>query len=648
MYLIFFLLFILMSVFWMKVLFNVSPVDSVGIVQLLMVALLYVAYCVNFLQHSAYLLIMLNICLFIMGILIAGKRKSLITELVCIGRDKHTYIYIGYLFLIFFVTYNRIPFWGDELRYWASVPKVLYQYDGALQLKDGYQLFSVDYIPGISVYQYFLQILNGNWNDSLLFFGYGAIVGAIVLPITKNTTKWYGVIIVVLVIFMLPLFFFHTKANDYAIFYQSLYIDPIVGLTAGYLSWLVLSGEWDKKITFIEYALCASFLCTIKSSGIVFVLITHMVVILYFLTSKKERKLSYKLMLVGAMALPIALWELWNILVKIYGVNKELNYNLGMFLNVSFLKDFFNALFVKSIITPWFYKLTDYFSFACCMVLLTLIALFVRKVLIKKKCCEEEMINCTFLALVIQVIVYVIGLYGLCVGTFEGRLNSYARYICTVCEMIAVFSICCMVFYYKDFAEYLRTIWNTNYVRVKAERTLCLGAEIAMVLILPIRPVNNYENTYPDYIVKDRQAVSEIFSAIRDSKDEDSWSTVTLLYDEPDWESESWVNWSKQWYGHLLNNLNYESIEYRTQIRQKHYYTSQMMIMNTSGGGSLELIDGDEWQRDIEYIAWLHGNYVETPIHDWELYKIIKIDDTRVDIEMVSSYSKPEEHYNYH
>lgn len=206
-----------------------------------------------------------------------------------------------------------------------------------------------------------------------------------------------------------------------------------------------------------------------------------------------------------------------------------------------------------------------------------------------------------------------------------------------------------MVYYHEAFAQYIKKIWNENNDgKPKIEVMICIGTGIALVLISPVRPVNNYRNTYPDYIVKDGQAVAEIFSTIRNSDNPDSWATVALLYDEPNWESDSWVSWSKQWYGHLLNNLNYESITYNTQIKQKHYYTSQMTKRDVKGEILLELTDGDEWQQDIEYIVWLHGNYVETPIYAWELYKIEKIDEKKVEMQMMSLGSKPKEFYNYH
>ncbi|SCH45616.1 Uncharacterised protein [uncultured Clostridium sp.] len=649
MYLLIFILFTLIAIFWMKVFLNFKPEDSIGVLWLGSTTVLYVFYCADFLKMGAYILIAVNFGLFIISALYVLKKRNLSNLLKTVIADKASIIYVTYLLLLFTVVHNKVPFWGDELRYWASLPKVLYQYSGALQLHNGYQSFSVDYIPGISVYQYFLQVINGNWSDSLLFFGYGAITGAMVLPITKNIKKWWGGLFCVLVMYMLPLFFFNTKNNDYAIFYQSLYIDPIVGLSAGYITWLVMSGDWNKKITILKYALCTSFLCIIKSSGIVFVIITHMVVLLYFIKFKRVKKDFFNLLNICGMALPIILWELWNVLIKIYGIKKELNYNLGMFLDITFLKEFCNALLFKPIFKPWFYKIANYFTFASCMMLLALIVLFVHKVLQKTQYIEEALLNYTSHSLIIQVIVYVIGLYGLCVGTFGGRLNSYARYISTVCEMIAVFSVCCMVYYHEAFAQYIKKIWNENNDgKPKIEVMICIGTGIALVLISPVRPVNNYRNTYPDYIVKDGQAVAEIFSTIRNSDNPDSWATVALLYDEPNWESDSWVSWSKQWYGHLLNNLNYESITYNTQIKQKHYYTSQMTKRDVKGEILLELTDGDEWQQDIEYIVWLHGNYVETPIYAWELYKIEKIDEKKVEMQMMSLGSKPKEFYNYH
>lgn len=153
----------------MKVFLNFKPEDSIGVLWLGSTTVLYVFYCADFLKMGAYILIAVNFGLFIISALYVLKKRNLSNLLKTVIADKASIIYVTYLLLLFTVVHNKVPFWGDELRYWASLPKVLYQYSGALQLHNGYQSFSVDYIPGISVYQYFLQVINGNWSDSLLF-----------------------------------------------------------------------------------------------------------------------------------------------------------------------------------------------------------------------------------------------------------------------------------------------------------------------------------------------------------------------------------------------------------------------------------------------------------------------------------------------
>ena len=129
----------------MKVFLNFKPEDSIGVLWLGSTTVLYVFYCADFLKMGAYILIAVNFGLFIISALYVLKKRNLSNLLKTVIADKASIIYVTYLLLLFTVVHNKVPFWGDELRYWASLPKVLYQYSGALQLHNGYQSFSVDY-----------------------------------------------------------------------------------------------------------------------------------------------------------------------------------------------------------------------------------------------------------------------------------------------------------------------------------------------------------------------------------------------------------------------------------------------------------------------------------------------------------------------
>lgn len=643
MYTVLFFTFVLISVLWMEAFFNIKLADSICISQLALVVILYLFYAIDYLKIGVYAVFAANMLLFVCALIVCLKKRKLKETVVNIFVDKSFLIYCCLLILLYVGTRNRVPFWGDELRYWASVPKVLYEYDGALQLKSGYQMFSVDYIPGIVVYQYFLQIMNGTWSDSLLFFGYGAILFALCLPITSNIKRWQGVLISTIIIFIMPLFFFHTKANDYAIFNQSLYIDPILGVSVGCLMWFLFRKPWRDRITLIEYILCSSFIVLMKSSGIAFVLVNDIFIIVYLLVRDKQEYKKKSVYFI--ICVPILIQLSWSYLLKKYEISKELDYSLKSILSSDFALTYLKALITKSIFKPWLGKAAILFSFFVCFILVSVCLITLYFAMIKIKDTDIAYTKLIVIDIYVQIIIYVIGLYGLCSGAFHNQLNSYSRYICTVLEMVVCFIISSCIYNWDELSEVAgNLILNSHWFA----RLFTLSI-LVILAISPVRIVNNYADTYPKYIVDDRQAISNTFSSIENEIDKDTWVSVALIYDEPVWDSKEFVSWAKQWCGHLLNSLSYESISHRVQIRQKHYFTSQIDVVQTAADGSKScmLVDDDNFQKDVEYIVWLHGNYPEIPMHDWELYKVIDIDDKNVDLQMIVADGKPEEFYDY-
>ncbi|MCH5342499.1 MAG: hypothetical protein J1E64_00570 [Acetatifactor sp.] len=641
MYLLQYILLTLVIGYSFKVFIGLNYEKSVVIGQVIIIGFLYVFYLLDKLELGLWVVIGGIICSLAVALCVSIKRKMFIDNIRSVFGVSF-YGYVLYLVAAFLTVRNKVPFWGDELRYWAAVPKILYYYHGALQLNDGFQLFSVDYIPGISVYQYFLEYINGAWSDSLLFFSYAAITGALILPIGGMIKKWYGAFALSGALYFVPLFFFHTRGNDYALVYQSLYVDPMVGVAAGVLVWLCLRKPWESKTDFAVYVSVGTFLALLKSSGIVFVIVASATMICYLIVSKELRVLKKAWLWIGILA-PIVLWEFWNISLVYYDISKELNYSLVSFWDTSFIATFAEALLKKKILSVWLPPINDWFSFAVCFTVLTILLVILLKIINRTLMDDSKYRGVITGMLYIQAFIYVIGLYGLCAGTFGGQLNSYARYISSVLEMMFCFWFCELFVNWNQVVGFL--------YRKKHKLTWMLSVFVAVVLfilIAPLRHVNNTANTYGDYIIEDRLAVSSIFSNVFDEIPQDGWKSVSLVFDEPNWESEAWVSWAKQWYGHLLQNISYENIEYGIQVRQASYYTSELNIEYLENGGVICTLNNDREWADLDYICMLHGNYVETPIHNWELYRVSGREGKTLFLDLIAEDSKPEEFINYH
>lgn len=192
MYLIWFVIFTFILAFILKTLLDIKYENSLIIGQVGIIIVLYLFYIMDILEIGLNVVCTCFAIAIVLSIVISIKRKRIKDNL----RAVCTYSaagYILYLAAVYCSVKNKVPFWGDELRYWAAVPKILYKYHGALQLNNGFQIFSVDYIPGISIYQYFLETINGKWSDSLRFFAYAAVTGALLLPVGKSIKRWYNI-----------------------------------------------------------------------------------------------------------------------------------------------------------------------------------------------------------------------------------------------------------------------------------------------------------------------------------------------------------------------------------------------------------------------------------------------------------------------
>ena len=85
------------------------------------------------------------------------------------------------------------------------------------------------YLPAVSLFQYFFQVIYGSFTESLLYVAYDILVVSLFIPFTKNI-KWkdfWKIVTMVIIILILPVLF-----ND--IYYSQIYVDSFLGFIFGY------------------------------------------------------------------------------------------------------------------------------------------------------------------------------------------------------------------------------------------------------------------------------------------------------------------------------------------------------------------------------------------------------------------------------
>lgn len=236
--------------------------------------------------YQAYILDIVQICS--IGIM-AGMVVGGIFGIVRVVQNKNwksvlnklfTPMAITYIIILcmiwYIVRFNRVGL-IDELHLWAALPKILFFEKGRQQLTASMLLGYNDYIPGMPLFLYFLEFVNGSFSEALLYFGYTAI-GNIVLmngmfEKFKSWRRWYLIPGVSVTVFLLPLMYYNNLFHDYTIYYKSIHVDAALGIFVAYATWLLGKKGWKQTGDALCFSLSLTVIVLLKSSGIMFMAI---------------------------------------------------------------------------------------------------------------------------------------------------------------------------------------------------------------------------------------------------------------------------------------------------------------------------------------------------------------------------------------
>jgi hypothetical protein len=432
-----FLLIISSGSFVAAAVFDKRAEQAMPISCMLVIALLYIFYCINRLVIGYYILIFSAILCYILTIVKyfrVRKDKAALRSIMLKTFTPPMILFallcaLGYIY----IRHNYVHLW-DELRLWAAYPKILY-YTEKLQLGSNALLYAnmQSYPPGTALFAYFISKTVGSYYECHVFYSYLVMYFSLFMPCLKKFewNKSWLLLPFLLIIFLLPLTFYNSY-HDSGDFYKSLFIDPVLGLFVAYLFFLAYQKCFQSAMKTYQFALALFVVSILKDSGAIFALIALFGAMLSSFLGDAQKPLYKKMtarVCLCAIGLLFSIFS-WKLLLSIYNIHNHItisNKSVSDFL--AFVRPFLSTLVHKPIVKAGFYELTEHLSSVFFFISMIIIAILLYFYIVKK---NRKSFIITSLSLLAANIAFIVGLFVVFLCGFGGDFASYERYINTI------------------------------------------------------------------------------------------------------------------------------------------------------------------------------------------------------------------------
>lgn len=230
------------------------------------IGVLYGFYCFGAIRFGLPL-----VCVGILALFLFAWRKQknqILSQILTPG--VAVYLGLCVLFLAFF-SGNHVSR-HDELRLWGAVPKAIHA-SGKLQLGSEVPIFSTmqSYPPGLPLLGVFFTAFRSCFSEGALYVGYACFAMALLLP-TLSTWKWkhWPLLAPAGLVLLLTPCVFTSHFGDSGLFGMTLFVDPLLGIAAGYVFFLAGHRPFRDGFHMVQFSLGLLVLCLLKSTGVVF------------------------------------------------------------------------------------------------------------------------------------------------------------------------------------------------------------------------------------------------------------------------------------------------------------------------------------------------------------------------------------------
>ena len=459
--------------------------QSLPITCMAVIAILYIFYIFDKLQIGFIIIIFMAIACYLLSFIKLYEARRKRELLVAIIRDIATPPMVMFAILciiaFFYLRFNNVNLW-DELRLWGAYPKILF-YTGKLQLGDGAMLYGQmqSYPPGLALFAYLVSKSANRFYEWHIFYAYAVFYFSLFMPCLRNL-KWkksWQIVPIIVIVYLLPLTFYNSN-YDNGNFYKSLFIDPILGLLAAYLIYLVFDKCHLSIEKIVQFALGLFVIILLKDTGIMFAIIALLGMTISATKEKQIKRKTLKTLTILIISILVPYLS-WQCLLKSFGIHNHIEIQIGNMANsVNALKQFINNIGARTVLISNFYELDPYYT-ALSFIIITYVVLIVIIICSRRKDRPSRIIST--LALFLSNLIFIMGLFILFINGFQGQFDSYQRYVGT----ILLENIATIVFILISVLE------DQEDRRVKA-LTMCLVS--ISFLIFPFRAQQAYDGMW--------------------------------------------------------------------------------------------------------------------------------------------------------
>ena len=422
--------------------------EIIPLVVLGIIVWLYVFYCLDLLIVGYYVIVF--------GTIVCGgwviyswmHNKNSVTEAIV---QPGTLVWVLVIGIIYFITINnKVTLW-DELRLWGAYPKILY-YTDKLQVTNESMLYDEMrcYMPGISLWAYYIIRPMRVFKESALFFSYGVYSASLLVSVCSHLrwSEWKKIPFFVVAVFLLPTLCYNS-GFDYANFYYSLFVDPIIGITLAYFLYKLFDSAGDDKLAVGSLFFSACVLTILKSSGVA---ISMIAIIGCFFAQKKcvGVKKALKRTTI-ALVINLMCWGGWQYLCTQYVAENPVSFGLQRSVNFPFVKTFIKELMLRPVVRRIYTNNIQIgYSFFIIFVTCIIAGILMARIMETEK---RKKFGRVYLVLFVEMVVFIVGLYITCTSGFNYSTPSFPRYVCTVLSAQVIFSVLVLLNLLADGAE---------------------------------------------------------------------------------------------------------------------------------------------------------------------------------------------------